>query len=369
MITHLSLNNFKCFADVSFPFKNLTVLAGGNGSGKSSVIQSFLLLRQSYIDKTARDKGKMLFRGEYINLGGAVSIPNFFTDSDTSSISIVNDDSESLCYRMTNLLKDEPEIDVEIEGPIDSYYDNSNLFDDNFVYLSADRLAPQGEYKMRQRNLQHYSRLGDRSGNYSVSYYYDCIKNAQKISIPDLRHPNSIDESVQHNVICWMQYIMNSTLSMGVEPTADGTGVKLNYQLDVNGSTAAISPLNVAFGNSYLFPIVLGILTAPKGSLFIIENPEAHLHPLAQIKITELLLLAAHNGVQVVVETHSNEVFTTVRYNIFKRRMDCSDVIAYYRNTVDEDFTKLEYNLNGESRTEFPGGFFDASLNMLIDMQ
>lgn len=38
----LSIENFKCFNEISIPLNQLTILAGANGNGKSTVIQSLL---------------------------------------------------------------------------------------------------------------------------------------------------------------------------------------------------------------------------------------------------------------------------------------------------------------------------------------
>ncbi|MBF0175673.1 MAG: AAA family ATPase [Magnetococcales bacterium] len=48
MIRFIHLTNFKCFASASISLANLTLLTGLNGTGKSSVIQGFLLLMQTY---------------------------------------------------------------------------------------------------------------------------------------------------------------------------------------------------------------------------------------------------------------------------------------------------------------------------------
>ena len=47
MITNITLENFKCFRRVEINPKRLTVLIGPNGTGKSSVLQALLLLKQS----------------------------------------------------------------------------------------------------------------------------------------------------------------------------------------------------------------------------------------------------------------------------------------------------------------------------------
>ena len=48
MIESLHLRNFKCFRDQRVPLGGLTVLAGLNGAGKSTVIQAVLTLHQPW---------------------------------------------------------------------------------------------------------------------------------------------------------------------------------------------------------------------------------------------------------------------------------------------------------------------------------
>jgi predicted ATPase len=47
MIAGVRIVNFKCFEDEALSLKALTLLAGGNGTGKSSVLQALLLVRQA----------------------------------------------------------------------------------------------------------------------------------------------------------------------------------------------------------------------------------------------------------------------------------------------------------------------------------
>ena len=48
MLLNISLNNFKCFEALDLQLSNLNVFSGLNGMGKSTVIQSLLLAKQSY---------------------------------------------------------------------------------------------------------------------------------------------------------------------------------------------------------------------------------------------------------------------------------------------------------------------------------
>jgi len=68
MIRLLRLQNFKCFENQSLDFRPLTLLTGLNGTGKSSVLQSLLLLRQSYQEGLLAPTGLML-KGDLVNVG------------------------------------------------------------------------------------------------------------------------------------------------------------------------------------------------------------------------------------------------------------------------------------------------------------
>ncbi len=66
MITQLKIKNFKSLQNVTLDCKNLNILTGINGMGKSSIIQVLLLLRQSYLKEYFKGKEKYLFLGESI---------------------------------------------------------------------------------------------------------------------------------------------------------------------------------------------------------------------------------------------------------------------------------------------------------------
>ena len=71
-------------------------------------------------------------------------------------------------------------------------------------------------------------------------------------------------------------------------------------------------PTATGFGISYVIPIVVQALVAStmNNSVLIIENPEAHLHPYSQSQLGKFLTLVALNGVQIIVETHSEHIYT-----------------------------------------------------------
>jgi predicted ATPase len=70
VISQLRLQNFKRFEDQSLEIGNLTLLSGLNGMGKSSVLQSLLLLRQSYQQRLLESIGLAL-NGDLVHIGTA----------------------------------------------------------------------------------------------------------------------------------------------------------------------------------------------------------------------------------------------------------------------------------------------------------
>ena len=79
MINFLKIQNFKSLRNVQFDFRNLNLLMGLNSMGKSSVIQSLLILRQSYIKENSLYK--LYTNGDLIKLGNSKDI--FFQNAAT----------------------------------------------------------------------------------------------------------------------------------------------------------------------------------------------------------------------------------------------------------------------------------------------
>ena len=72
MITRIELKHFKCFETLKLPLPPLTLLSGGNASGKSSVIQIPVLLHQSMQEHEW--SSRLMLNGETIRLGTAADI-------------------------------------------------------------------------------------------------------------------------------------------------------------------------------------------------------------------------------------------------------------------------------------------------------
>lgn len=139
--------------------------------------------------------------------------------------------------------------------------------------------------------------------------------------------------------------------------------VKITYSIKVNGIDTEVSPYNMPFGNSSVFPIVVALMTAPKDSLLVVENPEAHIHPKAQSRMGELLSVAAENGVQIIIETHSDHLLNGIRIAVKNQLIDENNVEVHFVYADRENpllhLTRHMQIHDDGSMEDWPAGFFD----------
>lgn len=361
MLSYITLNNFKCFEEQGFALSNLTIVAGANGAGKSTLIQSLLLLRQSALDRRSLLSEKVQLNGSLVKLNSAEEIRYFGSENADIKFTLEDDEiEETLDVIIKDAVTTEPNCKTEVSDNLKEYEEKCVLFSKDMVYLAPDRLSPGDIHTARVNEEPVLGRIGEKMGNSAATILNEAQKNDEKVLITAL--DKSGDGRVTTNVSAWMSYIMDFNYEVHVSEQ-DKDNLKMSYTVEANGVPVEVSPFNMPFGNSSIFPIVVALMTAPKDSLVIIENPEAHIHPKAQTKMGELLATAAENGIQIIIETHSDHLLNGVRIAVKKRMIDENGVEIHFvyadrENPIVHHTQRMQVHEDG-SIEDWPAGFFD----------
>ncbi|MEN8216938.1 MAG: AAA family ATPase [Pseudomonadota bacterium] len=100
---------------------------------------------------------------------------------------------------------------------------------------------------------------------------------------------------------------------------------------------------------SELFPLVayLKYIVAKSPSMIFIEEPEAHLHPEAQVQLIEILVkLVKVAHVKLVVACHSNYMFNQTNNLILEGKIETASTQAIVFKETNEGSTALSMPIN-----------------------
>lgn len=88
---------------------------------------------------------------------------------------------------------------------------------------------------------------------------------------------------------------------------------------------------DVGFGISQVLPVITLLQYVPERSTVLIEQPEIHLHPLAQANLADLVINAVRTrNIQVIIESHSEHFLLRLQRRIAEGEIDHSNVKLYF---------------------------------------
>jgi Uncharacterized conserved protein len=353
MLRNICLKNFKCFSSLDIALGSLNVFSGINGMGKSSVLQSLLLLKQS--SERGFYPQNILLNGEYVGLGTGKDI--LYENAEIEEIAInINSDSSNINVTIPYISDADILAVSKLEGTL------NELFDVQFEYLNAERLSPKTSYEKSSYYVDIKSQLGV-NGQYTAHYLAKHQDDILSWKNCDSYFSNN---TLRENLQFWLNEI-SPNIKLNISEIEYADLAQINYYFG-DASDAIKSnkfrPTNIGFGVSYCLPVITAALKAEQGSILIIENPEAHLHPKGQRKIGELLAKCACNGTQVFLETHSDHVMNGIRIAVKRKVINCTDVKMYYfeKNIVSGVAQHTVQNpqiLENGKLNFWPDGFFD----------
>lgn len=325
MITNITLQNFKCFRELDINPKQLTILIGPNGTGKSTVIQALLLLKQS------AEKGQITYQGKFINLNGRADvIPNFLDSYPLIYFGFSGNQygSEFSC-RFTE--RDFQPLRVTDDSPLKQM---------RIVPTTRGLVRPQ--YPMQPQNVEQIP----------PAVGLDA-QEAQLAST--LAYSRHIEEPLSN--------LLKKITGAGLraEPTPpQSVAIK---------STTPHGPVNITtegFGANALILLLQQLLTAENGATILIEEPEIHLHPKAQAELAQTLAETAKTqNKQLIITTHSEHILSRLLTLVAENNLS-PDNLAIYSFSKDPkgecSATPIEVTERGQVIGGLTG-FFDTNLD------
>jgi predicted ATPase len=367
VITGIHVSNFKAFRDQRFPLAPLTLLAGLNGSGKSSLLQALLVIRQSF-DSGLLNRGNLALNGDLLHLGRFQDA--LFEAADIERISIAIESDLQQTYSWTWRFQSKHDrIGLSENGEL-AVDPSLSLFNEGFRFLSAERIGPRNHYAVPDTD-NVASKLGVQ-GEWTPHY----LTRHGERPIPNevCAHSNARSLQLSHQVEAWMSEL-SPGLQIHFDRDPDLDLVRLSYSFIARSETSGkYRPTNVGFGVSYTLPVITAVLAARAGDLLLLESPEAHLHPRGQAMLGELLSRAASAGVQIVVESHSDHIMNGIRIAIHQNTLKPDAVsFLYFRwnpenQTGATEVRRIQVDPDGRIDA-WPEGFFDEldrSLDVLL---
>lgn len=359
MLKYMKIKNFKSLKNVSLGLAPMNLFFGINGMGKSSIIQSLLLLRQSYFRNGNLEK--LYTNGSLASLGTANDV--FCQTADEESIRFFikpyGEESYDLSYRYdSSAIQDDVLLRVPDARNGKETFKSALFSSSSFFYLSAEHLGPRKVYDMENAKNDHCSRFGI-TGEYIVPFL---AEQGETFRVPEgLRNTQGRTDFLIDQVSAWMSEI-SPGVRIGAEsiPLTEKAKLNISYQGKVLLSDPHL-PVNVGFGIPYVLPLVVELLVSGKDSLVLLENPESHLHPRGQTVIARLMALAASQGAQIICESHSDHIINSMRVSVKEQRLDATDLsISYFSMNEDKEtqIDTIEVDHKGELGS-YPVGLLD----------
>ena len=346
-ITKIAVKGFKSIGEeCEIDILPLTILAGANSSGKSSIMQPLLMLKQTL--EAPYDPGPLRIDGpnvQFTEAGQFLSMLPQKKKTDSFQIRVEIRKSDFFHAVRTTFGKGKSGIEI-VQMTKERLETDRTLSTRPFTLypgMPSEKIKLLGDQDPALKNFDIVKRsrcflyLGSQhdSGFYEVTYGFEAdIFNT--IHLPGLRgnperiyklistgpqYPGRFEHYTASIIHEWQEtkdkrlqtvtaalHTIGLTGQIGTQKVGD-VGIEVQVGRLPHGRTGEIDMVNIAdvgIGVSQVLPVLVAVIAAEPGQLVYIEQPELHLHPRAQVALAQVLANAAKRGVRVVVETHSS---------------------------------------------------------------
>ncbi len=408
-ISDLTVSRFKSIAiEQSIEVRQLTILAGANSSGKSSMMQPLLLLKQTL--EAPYDPGPLELRGPNTAFTNARQLLSRVEGNRANGFDVgVTVGGAPLRLRFKYVPKEGLVLQEMVEGADPARRLREGMTDAQ-IRVAAPGLAglPAREGKGRLKGprlevirdrccLGILARFG-KSFAESVRMVPGQSRDIRAvIHVPALRgNPRErvyARTGVDRNVPGVFENYLASIIGDWQE-RGDARLGKVNTDLRALGLTSEvrahmlsdteidlevgrrpgrkrrrgdmISLADSGYGVSQVLPVVVALHFADRGQMVYVEQPEIHLHPLAQVKLANVIARAARRGVRAVVETHSSLLLLALQTLVAQGKLDKDRVRLHWFRRDRRGVTRVRTAELDESGSygDWPEDFADAELGL-----
>ncbi len=393
-LSEIGVGGFKSFAELTkIKLGSLSILAGTNSSGKSSIMQPLLLMKQTI--EAPYDPGILLLDGPNVKFTSSEqflslkSLPSnkikefqiFIATNDINSIqsnlqwSIENGLSQySQIYTMSGkeyilrldmstseitkvmpfMSYDGQQVSIErcfliVKSEMGRHFLSSTILEKilrSIIHVPGVRGNPERIYKTAATDGNTFAGLFE---NYVVSV----IDRFQK------KEPEKLIQLQSH------------LKKLGLTDTIQTQRLnETQFELRVGrvpgNSTDTVNIADVGFGVSQVLPVVVALLVAQPEQIVYIEQPEIHLHPRAQVALADIFAEAINRGVQVIVETHSELFLLGIQTLVAENKIDPTDIqLHWFNRNVDGTSTVTTAELDEAGAFgDWPEDFGSTALDL-----
>ena len=416
LIEEIRVQGYKSLVDATLHVRPLTLLAGTNSSGKSSIMQPLLLIKQT-MEAPYQPAGALVLDGAHVQAETAGElVSRVFKDiSNTFSVSL-NGQGQSyhkllpaslkITYKQIESQFELINQDMLLRGQLLRITPETNWGDvkHQFSISMLASLENAGVIYANTHQVRAFLQLFLMIDDYEIiAWAPDSIENmlGQIMHIPGLRnapersYPSTNLFGVRNHIKGTFDQYVAGTVSQWQDQENTEALAKLNDYLRRLGLTDSVTAkvknankvelsvsrlpagtkgrprkadmvniADVGIGVSQVLPILVALIAAQEGQIVYVEQPELHLHPKAQVVMAELLAEAANRGVRVIVETHSSLLLLTVQTLIAQDRIKNTDVALHWFARDAKGATTVDYVQPDEDGAygEWPEDFGDVEL-------
>jgi hypothetical protein len=345
-ITRIAVEGFKSIAKKqSIEIAPLTILAGANSSGKSSIMQPLLMLKQTL--EATYDPGPLKLDGPNVRF---TSSEQFLSRNGASQgclqVALATPGVE-FDVTFAKDAKTALEVERETYGVLGSFLTLTPEMSPSDLAQSLSDFEPLKQVALHQFEVsRNRFFLNLKEGPWhSIPLEYPAPYILEIIHVPGLRgnpsrtypvsgsgpsFPGTFEHYVASVIYRWQADDHRNYQSLNRD--LDRVGIADRVEVRVLNETELelrvnrlptrfddmVSIADVGFGVSQTLPVLVALRAADEGRLVYLEEPEIHLHPQAQVRLADILAGAAKRGVRVVAETHSSLILRAIQTLVAK---------------------------------------------------